>query len=134
MKAAVALRLPTAHPLVAFLLVLVAFHVAEEPWPLTVQAARRPTEKRAHGPSTYPRDYYLGEYGARCVGNVTGAVTPDDAAERLACFSGRGVRVALLDTGCAPASLSAAVTPLPAQASCLAWRAKMLAAPMGRAV
>ncbi|AIN96522.1 subtilisin-like serine peptidase [Leishmania panamensis] len=99
MKAAVALRLPTAHPLVAFLLVLVAFHVAEEPWPLTVQAARRPTEKRAHEPGTYPRDYYLGEYGARCVGNVTGAVTPDDAAERLACFSGRGVRVALLDTG-----------------------------------
>ncbi|CBZ24792.1 serine peptidase, clan SB, family S8-like protein [Leishmania mexicana MHOM/GT/2001/U1103] len=99
MEAVVALRLLTIHILAALLLVLPSFPVAERPWPLTVQAARRSTDAHAEGPSIHPREYYLGKYGTRCIRNLTELVASEDAAEHLACFSGRGVRVALLDTG-----------------------------------
>nr|ADA81891.1 subtilisin [Leishmania donovani] len=99
MEAVVALRLLTIHILAALLLVLPSFPLAEGPWPLSVQAAHRSTDAHAEGPSIHPRKYYLGKYGAHCIRNLTEFVASEDAAERLACFSGRGVRVALLETG-----------------------------------
>lgn len=99
MEAVVALRLLTIHVLAALLLVLWSLPLAEGPWPLSVQAARRSTDAHAERPSIHPRKYYLGKYGTRCIRNLTGLVVSEDAAERLACFSGRGVRVAVLDTG-----------------------------------
>ncbi|KAG5483491.1 hypothetical protein CUR178_07812 [Leishmania enriettii] len=99
MEALVGMRLFTLHLLAAALLVLLSPYALEGQWPLTAQAALRFADAYTDGPSVHPRDYYLGTYGARCIHHLTGAVTSKGAAERLACFSGRGVRVALLDTG-----------------------------------
>ncbi|KAG5484369.1 hypothetical protein LSCM4_07936 [Leishmania orientalis] len=99
MEALAGMRLFTLHLLAAALLVLLSPYAPEGQWPLTAQAALRFADAYADEPSVHPRGYYLGTYGARCIHHLTGVVTSKDAAERPACFSGRGVRVALLDTG-----------------------------------
>ncbi|GET86954.1 subtilisin-like serine peptidase [Leishmania tarentolae] len=99
METVIAQRLLTVCIRASLFLVLLSFPVAEGPWPLAVQAVRPSTATHGDGPSIHPREYYLGKYGTRCMQNLPKLVTSEDSAEHLACFSGRGVRVALLDTG-----------------------------------
>ncbi|KAG5484064.1 hypothetical protein LSCM1_05918 [Leishmania martiniquensis] len=99
MKALAGLRFCTIRLLAASFLALLCLNATEGPWPLTTRAARGFADAYADEPSVHPRDYYLGTYGARCIHSLTGVVTSEDSAERLTCFSGRGIRVALLDTG-----------------------------------